>query len=804
MTTKRRVIGCDLGTTNTVVAIVDGATPRVLDNKEGRSQTRSAVSMRTRKGKEPEILVGDVALNNWPMAPKDTILSVKRLMGRSVTDPAVEEVRHNYDYEIVAPSDGTRDSIRVVMGGRQYSPVDISAMILRKAKEDAEYRLGEEVTDVVITVPAYFSQVQKAATRDAGLKAGLRVLKILDEPTAAAYAFGLDALDTKEPQRILVYDLGGGTFDISVLVWYKGTPAQLDLEGNMWLGGDNFDQVIVNRVLEHVRKEYGCDPRSDARFMAAMRREVQQAKERLSSANSADIIVANLLKDAHGNLINVEMEITRSEFESMVKPLVDETVALTEKALKNAQLTVEDINYVLMAGNATNVPLVQQAMEKMFGKEKVMRKVHPKNSVAMGAAKVGVLLSGKVACMAPDPADPKRECSFYNDWNAAVCERCGAPLPEAEIQPGQTGPVPVHIAVEVAPFSYGIQLRGDKYQVFISKNDPYPTEDPQPQIFPTRMPNQRMIAAPVYGGDNMERASANAKQGEAFAILPPGLPKNMPIVLKVWLNSDGIFALSASLEDGTDLKPWIVHGEADAKAMEALQKVDQQFEQMPKDLSQEEFDQVERLRNQAFEEMRRQNFEQAATLAEEFGKITSGRDPLIAKARNLIGFTEYVLHRYDWLLDANKAYQFNGLVEETKEAIEKGDRAGLERVVNRLDKATDGLPDRLWLLIRINNVIMGEIHPRDPVLAQSLAGELAEVEEAMRIGAPDAELRLLQLATKVKRAASGAGPAPAAPEVCSVCKRPFQQGDGFKCPQCGSPRDLLGDASAKTSHMKSG
>jgi len=421
-----RFIGIDFGTTNTVVAICDGSQTRVLDNREGRPETPSVVGLRRRKGGGEEILVGDMALANLPMAPEDTISSIKRLMGRGLADPEVQKVRTNYLYEVVEPADGTKDSVCVVMGGKQYSPVQISAMILKKVKEDAEFCLGEDVTDAVITVPAYFNQAQRAATRLAGEQAGLRVIKILDEPTAAAIGYRLDYEESTEPKCILVYDLGGETFDVSLLMGADNIFRTLATEGDMWLGGDDFDQFLVDRVLMHIQNEYGIEARKNLRFMATLRREARQAKERLSFARSTEIIIPGGLPDESGNLIDVEMEITREHFEYLIRPLVDKTIMLAEKAISG--YGIHYIDHVLMTGNSTIVPLVQQAMEKNFGADKIMRTAHAKRVVAMGAARVAAVLYGKIVCQSPDRSDPSRECGHVNKQDAVNCEKCGAIL----------------------------------------------------------------------------------------------------------------------------------------------------------------------------------------------------------------------------------------------------------------------------------------------------------------------------------------------------------------------------------------
>ncbi len=329
----------------------------------------------------------------------------------------------------------------------------------------------------------------------------------------------------------------------------------------MWLGGDNFDQALVDHTLKYIKKEYGLDPTGNMRFMVALRRAAQTTKERLTAAKSADLIVEGL-KDEDGDSIDVVLEITQSEFEDMIRPLVQRTVALTEEALRKSGLTPDQIDGVLMAGNATAMPLVQQAMEKMFGKNKVLRNVHPKHSVALGAAIVAARIGERIVCQAIDPSDPKgkRECGTVNKEGDTHCKECGAPL-AAEAAEVEGDALAGNIIIGgIAPFHYGIQTTGDKFNVFINKGDPYPTENPQAQLFYTRVPNQRMISIPVYGGTHLDKASANEKQGHVFAILPPGLPQDTPIRIKIWLNSDQIFDLSANLEDGTDLRPLATPG----------------------------------------------------------------------------------------------------------------------------------------------------------------------------------------------------------------------------------------------------
>jgi molecular chaperone DnaK len=791
-----RVIGIDLGTTNSVVAVVDGPQPRVVENKEAGTQTPSAVSLKKRKGPKKggegksngagEVLVGKTALDNFPMNPRDTIISVKRLMGRGVADPEVEKIRKGFLYEVVRPCKGTTDSIRVVMGGEEYSPESISAMILRKLKEDTEFRLGAEVTHAVITVPAYFNQAQKKATRDAGLQAGLQIIKILDEPTAAAVAFGIDAGGGKDAKTLLVYDLGGGTFDISVLMWAGNVFAPLNLEGDMWLGGDNFDQILVDHTLREVKKEHGIDPTSDLRFMAALRQAARSAKERLSSAHTAEIVVPGLLRDKDNDLIDVEVEVTRAEFERMVRPLVDRTVRLVTTALANANLSKDQINYVLMAGNSTIVPMVQKAMEDYFGAEKVLRNIHPKHCVAIGAAIVAFRHGPKTVCQAPRAESDGGECGHVNPMDAAECERCGASLRDfgaaVERVEGKASQDDLILGTP-SPMSYGTQSFGDKFNVFIKKTDPYPTDNPLVQTFYTRTPNQRMIRIPVFAGDVLDKASANEKQGEAFAVLPPGLPQDEPIHIKLWLDADGVFDLTAHLDNGTDLEPRIMHGEDDQRAVEAIEGIERTVVEKGKDLSADQMNQIEKARNEALRKLQDRDFEGASALADEVMGIHPIPLGLEEKAQRLIGFTEVVLQRFGWALDPNDAYKLTNLDTTVRNALEKGEGEALEEQTNALEEATNHLPEVIMMLLGLRNAIEGKIRPSDPRQADEMSGELEAIENEFKAHRSGPALaRLTGLVGKVQEFLSKAKPRGEG-EKCEGCGAVLLS--QRKCPQCG-------------------
>lgn len=761
-----KLVGIDLGTTNSVVAVMDGPRPRVLENKEGRRYTRSIVGLRRRKGGAgtgvEELLVGDPAFDQWGLVPRDTIVSVKRLMGRGVADPEVQRIKKEAQYSIVAPSDGTRDSVRVLLGDKEYSPIEISAMILRKLKEDAEFRLGEEITHAVITVPAYFSQIQKDATRKAGRAAGMQVIKILDEPTAAAIAQGVDSGDSSEAKTLVVYDLGGGTFDISVLMMAGGTFAPLDLEGDMWLGGDNFDLVLVEHVVDWLRREHaGVEATANQRFMVELSKAAQKAKEALGASRSADLIVAGILQDEYNNLIDVDLEITREEFERMILPLVERTRSLVEKALENANMTPELVDHVLMAGNSTAIPLVQRTMEEMFGPAKVLRRIHPKECVAMGAAMVAAVIGKRCVCFS---------CGHVNDDGVLTCEKCGAAFETAEAtvdastgtRPGSSDdgaiglpPITLGPLVGIAPFSYGAQTAGDSMTVFVKKGDPYPTSDPQMRVFRTQGPNARVIAIPIYGGDDLERASANERQGDAFAILPPGLPAGAPIRVVLWLDRDGVFKLSAHLQNGQDLRPWVMEkGETQQRAIQELEEVERVLGQKAQTATPRDLQAVEDARERVFDRLSAGEFDAALVEVRELMKRTDettradAKEALREKAENLIGFTRFVLETYRWTFDESGRQRLHDLANATEEAL-GGDLSVLEMRVAALDTDTDHLPEAVSLLLGIRGAIRMRIQPFEPAAAARLEQELGRLESRLASGDMGALLALNSLAGQV-------------------------------------------------------
>ncbi|KKR97455.1 MAG: Chaperone protein DnaK [Candidatus Magasanikbacteria bacterium GW2011_GWC2_41_17] len=378
-----KVLGIDLGTTFSCMAVVEGGQPKVLENKEGARTTPSIVAV-SKNGERP---VGLLAKRQAVTNPENTLYSIKRLIGRHWDDAEVQRDLKTMPYKIIKSGEG----VKVLMQGKEYSPQEISAMILGKMKVDAEEKLGEKITDAVITVPAYFDDSQRQATKDAGQIAGLNVLRIINEPTAAALAYGFDK---KVNQKIAVYDLGGGTFDISILDIAADTVQVLSTNGDTHLGGDDFDQVIMQWILSEFKKDQGIDLSKDNLALQRIKEAAEKAKIELSTAQETEINQPFITSGSDGPK-HLVMKMTRAKLEQLVGELVEKTIAPVKNALKDAKMSTSDINEVVMVGGMTRMPLVYQTVEKFFGKKPNIT-VNPDEVVAVGAAVQGAILRGEV------------------------------------------------------------------------------------------------------------------------------------------------------------------------------------------------------------------------------------------------------------------------------------------------------------------------------------------------------------------------------------------------------------------------
>ncbi len=480
-----KIIGIDLGTTNSAMAVMEGGDPTVITNIEGARTTPSIVAV----NKNEERLVGQTAKRQAVINPDNTIFSVKRLIGRKFDDAEVKRDIDLMPYKIVNSS----NHVKVQMGGKDYTPEEISAMILSKLKADAEKYLGTEVTEAVITVPAYFDDAQRQATKDAGKIAGLEVKRIINEPTAAALAYGLDK---KKEEKVVVYDLGGGTFDVSVLELGDGVFEVKSTNGDTHLGGDDFDLTLINWLIDEFKKDQGIDLKADKAAMQRLKEAAEKAKIELSTTNETSVNIPFVTADASGPK-HLDMTLSRADFEKIVSELVDKTLKPCEAAIKDAKLTKEDINEIILVGGMTRMPLVQKKVEEFFGK-KPLQGVNPDEVVAIGAAIQGGVLGGDVKDV---------------------------------------------LLLDVTPLSLGIETMGSVSTKLIERNTTIPTS--KSQTFSTAADNQTSVEINVLQGER-EMASDNKSLGRFILDGIPPAPRGVPqIEVSFNIDANGIVNVSA-------------------------------------------------------------------------------------------------------------------------------------------------------------------------------------------------------------------------------------------------------------------
>ena len=481
-----KIIGIDLGTTNSCVAIMEGGDPKVITNTEGNRTTPSIVAF-TDSG---ERLIGQVAKRQAITNPEATIFAVKRLIGRKFNSNEVKRDLDIVPYKIVCADN---DDAAVEARGKSYSPAEISAMVLTKMKQTAENYLGETVTDAVITVPAYFNDSQRQATKDAGRIAGLNVLRIINEPTAAALAYGLDK---KIDQKIAVFDLGGGTFDISILEIGDGVFEVKSTNGDTFLGGEDFDLRIIDWLADEFKKESGLDLRGDKMALQRLKEAAERAKMELSTAMESDVNLPFITADASGPK-HLNLKLTRSKLEALVDDLVSRVVEPCQTALKDSGLTARDINEVILVGGMTRMPKVQEMVKRIFGQDP-HKGVNPDEVVAVGAAIQGGVLKGEVKDV---------------------------------------------LLLDVTPLSLGIETLGGVFTKLIDKNTTIPTR--RSQVFSTAADNQPAVSIHVLQGER-EMVSGNKTLGRFELVGLPPAPRGVPqIEVTFDIDANGIVHVSA-------------------------------------------------------------------------------------------------------------------------------------------------------------------------------------------------------------------------------------------------------------------
>ena len=512
-----KIIGIDLGTTNSAFAHMVAGKPEVITNAEGNRTTPSVVAV----SKKGDRLVGQIAQRQRVTNPKDTIYGVKRLIGRKFSDKEVQKDIDILPFAIEKAGSG----VKVKMGDKSYSPEEISAMILAKIKADAEAYLGEKVTEAVITVPAYFDDSQRQATKDAGKIAGLEVKRIINEPTAAALAYGLEG---GKDEKIAVFDLGGGTFDVSILELGDGVFEVRSTNGDTHLGGEDFDNKIVNHFLDVFKKEEGIDLRNDKAAMQRLKDEAEKAKKELSSTNQTEINLPFITADEEGPK-HFEYTLTRSKLEELVKDLIDRLADPVEKALKDAKLTAKDIDSIVLVGGMTRMPAVIEKVKQIFGKDP-MQGVNPDEVVAIGAAVQGGVLAGDVKDV---------------------------------------------LLLDVTPLSLGIETMGGVSTKLINRNSTIPTS--KSETFSTAADNQPQVEIHVLQGER-EMAADNKSLGrfilDGIAPAPRGVPK---IEVTFSLDANGLLNVTAK-DKGTGKEQSITIQESGNMSKEDIEKAQKEAE----------------------------------------------------------------------------------------------------------------------------------------------------------------------------------------------------------------------------------
>ncbi|MGD0277360.1 MAG: molecular chaperone DnaK, partial [Syntrophales bacterium] len=481
-----KIIGIDLGTTNSCVAVMQGGDPVVIANQEGNRTTPSMVAF-TDSG---ERLVGQIAKRQAVTNPENTVYAIKRLIGRKYSSKEVQYDKSVIAYKITEASNGDG---QITVRGRNYSPAEISSMILTKMKQTAEDFLGEKITDAVITVPAYFNDSQRQATKDAGRIAGLNVLRIINEPTAAALAYGLDK---KKDEKIAVFDLGGGTFDISILELGDGVFEVKSTNGDTHLGGEDFDQRVIDYLVVEFKKDQGIDLKNDRMALQRLKEAAEKTKMELSSSMETDINLPFITADASGPK-HMNIKLTRAKLESLVEDLIDKVEGPCKTALKDAGLTTKEIDEVILVGGMTRMPSVQQKVKEIFGKDP-HKGVNPDEVVAVGAAIQAGVLAGDVKDV---------------------------------------------LLLDVTPLSLGIETLGGVLTKLIEKNTTIPTR--KSQIFSTAADNQPAVSIHVLQGER-PMASDNRTLGRFELVGIPPAPRGMPQVDVTFdIDANGIVHVSA-------------------------------------------------------------------------------------------------------------------------------------------------------------------------------------------------------------------------------------------------------------------
>ncbi len=562
-----KTIGIDLGTTNSVVAFKDATVRVIATGPNNEDLCRSCVAV----DKSGSFIVGNAPYKNWKRYAPNIVVSAKRLMGAAISDNQVQKMKADkdmYPYGISKYSGGTEDSVAIIMNGKEYTPEQISAEILRQLKNDASVKLGDEVTHAVITVPAYFNEKQKSATRKAAELAGLKVQRLLAEPTAAAISYGADKMSKDEDKIFLVYDFGGGTFDLSVLVASGGNFIESGTGGDRWLGGDDIDRLLSEYVLTEAGKANDVDihdviellpEKKKHAFQGEFKSEIESAKKALSQADSATISVFDYLETEDGDPIDIEVTITRDQFNNMIRPLVQRTIDLIEELLVKTAYPIETIDNILLVGGSSCIPLVRQMLCDKYGKEKILSSEKPMLAIAEGAA----ILSHSMGTDAECP-----NCSKTIPVGTDVCPFCGSTIGGTIENPPIEGGVQISITTK---HKYFIETRDDadnvQYSMIIDENEVLPNE--VNHKFYTLVENQKIVAVSLF---NDKENGGKEKIGTGYFTITENLPVHSELQFTFRITEDENMSIKVRIAS-TGRTQNIVYsrGSLDAHCFDAIQ-----------------------------------------------------------------------------------------------------------------------------------------------------------------------------------------------------------------------------------------
>lgn len=563
-----KTIGIDLGTTNSVVAFKDATVRVVATGPNNEDLCRSCVAM----DKSGSFVVGNAPYKNWKRYAPNIVVSAKRLMGASITDPQVQKMKADkdmYPYGISKMSGGTDDSVTVIMSGREFSPEQISAQILRQLKEDASIKLGDEVTHAVITVPAYFNEKQKSATRKAAELAGLKVQRLLAEPTAAAISYGADKMSADEDKIFLVYDFGGGTFDLSVLVASGGNFIESGTSGDRWLGGDDIDRLISEYVLAEAEKANNVDihelieslsEKKKFAFQGEFKNEVESAKKALSQSDSATISVFDYLETEDGDPVDIEVTLTREKFESMIRPLVQRTIDLIDELLEKTAYPIDSIDNILLVGGSSCIPLVRNMLIDKYGKEKILSSEKPMLAIAEGAAILSHAMGTEFECP---------HCGKLIAVGSDECPYCHKSMESsAALETDDPGKPSVVLTTK---HKFFIETRDDadnvQYSMIIDENQVLPNE--VNAKFFTLVDNQKIIAVNIY---NDAENGGKDKIGTGFFTIVENLPVHSELQFTFRITEDDTLKVKVRVAaTGKVHDIYYGRGSLDSHCLEAIQ-----------------------------------------------------------------------------------------------------------------------------------------------------------------------------------------------------------------------------------------